>query len=69
MIDFPDQLKDLVEEDVKLYILCNPHNPGGHVLESIRKDWSSLPKSMIVLLVSDRDSPRFGPLWPGTRVF
>ena len=32
-IDFDQLEKDLVEEDVKLYILCNPHNPGGRVWE------------------------------------
>ena len=53
-IDFDQLEKDLVEEDVKLYILCNPHNPGGRVWEkgSVRKDWTTLPKHG-VLLVSD----------------
>ncbi|WP_366921246.1 aminotransferase class I/II-fold pyridoxal phosphate-dependent enzyme, partial [Streptococcus pneumoniae] len=32
-IDFDQLEKDLVEEEVKLYILCNPHNPGGRVWE------------------------------------
>ncbi|MTV75323.1 aminotransferase class I/II-fold pyridoxal phosphate-dependent enzyme, partial [Streptococcus pneumoniae] len=26
-IDFDQLEKDLVEEEVKLYVLCNPHNP------------------------------------------
>ena len=30
-IDFDQLEKDFVEEDVKLYVLCNPHNPGGRV--------------------------------------
>ena len=32
-IDFDQLEKDFVEEDVKLYVLCNPHNPGGRVWE------------------------------------
>lgn len=32
-IDFDQLEKDLVDENVKLYILCNPHNPGGCVWE------------------------------------
>lgn len=30
-IDFDQLEKDIVENQVKLYILCNPHNPGGRV--------------------------------------
>ncbi|MGT2911233.1 MalY/PatB family protein [Streptococcus cameli] len=30
-IDFVQLEKDIVEQDVKLYILCSPHNPGGRV--------------------------------------
>lgn len=30
-LDLEQLEKDLVEQDVKLYILCNPHNPGGRV--------------------------------------
>ena len=30
-IDFDQLEKDIVEQDVKLYVLCNPHNPGGRV--------------------------------------
>ena len=43
-IDFDQLEKDLVEEDVKLYILCNPHNPGGRVWE--RKCWKRLANSV-----------------------
>ena len=32
-IDFEQLEKDLVENAVKLYLLCNPHNPGGRVWE------------------------------------
>ena len=44
----------MVEEDVKLYILCNPHNPGGRVWGkgSVGEDWPTLPKHG-VFLVSD----------------
>ena len=30
-IDFPDFEKKIVENDVKLFILCSPHNPVGRV--------------------------------------
>ncbi|MBM7643590.1 MalY/PatB family protein [Streptococcus loxodontisalivarius] len=30
-IDFAQLEKELVENDVKLYVLCSPHNPGGRV--------------------------------------
>ena len=30
-IDFDQLEKDIVENQVKLYIFCNPHNPGGRV--------------------------------------
>ncbi|WP_445512979.1 MalY/PatB family protein [Streptococcus suis] len=30
-IDFDQLEKDIVENQVKLYIFCNPHNPGGSV--------------------------------------
>ena len=30
-IDFEQFEKQIVENDVKLYVLCNPHNPGGRV--------------------------------------
>ena len=31
MIDFDDFEKKIVQKSVKMYILCNPHNPGGRV--------------------------------------
>lgn len=31
LIDFEVFEKEIVENSVKLYILCNPHNPGGRV--------------------------------------
>lgn len=30
-IDFEQLEKDIVDNEVKLYLLCNPHNPGGRV--------------------------------------
>lgn len=42
-IDFDQLEKDLVEEEVKLYVLCNPHNPGGRVWE--KKCWRRLANS------------------------
>ncbi|MFC4651911.1 MalY/PatB family protein [Lactococcus nasutitermitis] len=30
-IDFEQFEKDIVENDVKVFVLCNPHNPGGRV--------------------------------------
>ena len=53
-IDFDRLEKDLVEEDVKLYILCNPHNPGGRVWEKeILEKIGQLCQKHGVLLVSD----------------
>ena len=50
-----DQLeKDFVEEDVKLYVLCNPHNPGGRVWEKeVLEKIGQLCQKHGVLLVSD----------------
>ena len=47
-IDFDQLEKDIVEQDVKLYVLCNPHNPGGRVwdrevLEKILAENSGQP--------------------------
>ena len=53
-IDFDQLEKDLVEEDVKLYILCNPHNPGGRVWEKeVLEKIGQLCQKHGVLLVSD----------------
>ena len=53
-IDFDQLEKDLVEEDVKLYILCNPHNPGGRVWEKeVLEKIGYLCQKHGVLLVSD----------------
>ena len=53
-IDFDQLEKDFVEEDVKLYVLCNPHNPGGRVWEKeILEKIGQLCQKYGVLLVSD----------------
>ena len=53
-IDFDQLEKDLVEEDVKLYILCNPHNPGGRVWEKeVLEKIGQLCQKHGVFLVSD----------------
>lgn len=31
--DFPEFERQSIEENIKLFILCNPHNPGGRVWE------------------------------------
>ena len=53
-IDFSQLEKDFVEEDVKLYVLCNPHNPGGRVWEKeVLEKIGQLCQKHGVLLVSD----------------
>ena len=53
-IDFDQLERDFVEEDVKLYILCNPHNPGGRVWEKeVLEKIGQLCQKHGVLLVSD----------------
>ena len=53
-IDFVQLEKDFVEEDVKLYILCNPHNPGGRVWEKeVLEKIGQLCQKHGVMLVSD----------------
>lgn len=53
-IDFDQLERDLVENDIKLYILCNPHNPGGRVWEKdILEKIGYLCQKHGVLLVSD----------------
>ena len=53
-IDFVQLEKDFVEENVKLYILCNPHNPGGRVWENeVLEKIGQLCQKHGVLLVSD----------------
>ena len=53
-IDFEQLEKDFVEHQVKLYILCNPHNPGGRVWErEVLEKIGRLCQKHGVLLVSD----------------
>ena len=53
-IDFEQLEKDLVQHQVKLYILCNPHNPGGRVWEKeVLEKIGRLCQKYGVLLVSD----------------
>ena len=53
-IDFEKLERDFVEEDVKLYVLCNPHNPGGRVWEKeVLEKIGQLCQQHGVLLVSD----------------
>ena len=53
-IDFDRLEKDFVGEDVKLYVLCNPHNPGGRVWEKeVLEKIGQLCQKHGVLLVSD----------------
>lgn len=53
-IDFDQLEKDFVEENVKLYVLCNPHNPGGRVWEKeVLEKIGQLCQRYGVLLVSD----------------
>ena len=53
-IDFEQLEKDLVQHQVKLYILCNPHNPGGRVWEKeVLEKIGRLCKKYGVLLISD----------------
>ncbi|HFU4001910.1 TPA: MalY/PatB family protein [Streptococcus suis] len=53
-IDFDQLERDLVEQEVKLYIFCNPHNPGGRVWskDEVEKIGQLCCKHK-VLLVSD----------------
>ena len=53
-IDFEQLEKDFEEHQVKLYILCNPHNPGGRVWErEVLEKIGRLCQKHGVLLVSD----------------
>ena len=53
-IDFEQLEKEFVEEDVKLYVLCSPHNPGGRVWEKeVLEKIGQLCQKHGVLLVSD----------------
>lgn len=53
-IDFEQLEKDIVENDVKLYAFCSPHNPGGRVWDKAELiKIAELCKKYDVLLISD----------------
>ena len=53
-IDFEQLEKDIVENNVKLYLLCSPHNPGGRVWErEVLERIGHLCQEHQVILVSD----------------
>ena len=60
-IDFDQLEKDIVEQEVKLYVLCNPHNPGGRVWdrEVLEKSATSV-KNMVSFLFQMRSTK----IWP-----
>ena len=60
-IDFDQLEKDIVEQEVKLYVLCNPHNPGGRVW-----DCEVLEKSdtFVKNMVSFSFQMRSTKIWP-----
>lgn len=53
-IDFEDFEKKIISENVKLFILCSPHNPGGRVWTKteLEKLWT-ICKKHNVLVISD----------------
>lgn len=61
-IDFDQLEKDLVEEDVKLYILCNPHTILVDVFGK-RKCWKRLANS-VKNMVFCWFQMRFTKIWP-----
>ena len=53
-IDFEQLEQDIVNNEVKIYVLCNPHNPGGRVWErEVLEKIGRLCQKYGVLLVSD----------------
>ena len=69
-IDFDQLEKQLVEEDVKLYILCNPSQSWGRVWEKeVLEKIGQLCQKHGVLLVSDEIHQDLAPLWSQTPVF
>ena len=53
-IDFEQLEKEIVENNVKLYLLCSPHNPGGRVWErEVLERIGHLCQEHQVILVSD----------------
>ena len=53
-IDFEQLERDIVDNEVKIYVLCNPHNPGGRVWEEdVLEKIGRLCQKYDVLVVSD----------------
>ncbi len=53
-IDFDDLKEKLSREDVKLMLVCNPHNPVGRILSSIELEKiAGLCKEQGVVMISD----------------
>jgi len=53
-IDFEQLERDIVDNEVKIYVLCNPHNPGGRVWEEdVLEKIGRLCQKYGVLVVSD----------------
>ena len=53
-IDFEQLERDIVDNEVKIYVLCNPHNPGGRVWEEdVLEEIGRLCQKYGVLVVSD----------------
>ena len=53
-IDFEQLERDIADNEVKIYVLCNPHNPGGRVWErEVLEKIGRLCKKYSVILVSD----------------
>ncbi|WP_164828369.1 MalY/PatB family protein, partial [Streptococcus sp. DD11] len=53
-LDFDQLERDLADNAVKIYVLCNPHNPGGRVWErEVLEKIGRLCQRYDVLLVSD----------------
>ena len=54
VIDYEDFERKIVEEKVKLFLLCNPHNPGGRVWSSDElKNIARICKKHNVVVFSD----------------
>ena len=53
-VDFNQLERDIVDNEVKIYVLCNPHNPGGRVWErEVLEKIGRLCQKYGVLVVSD----------------
>ncbi|MFS9042424.1 MalY/PatB family protein [Streptococcus cristatus] len=53
-INFEQLERDIVDNEVKIYVLCNPHNPGGRVWEEdVLEKIGHLCQKYGVLVVSD----------------